>query len=133
MATTKAKIEKLARALFPRYGLHDVGALVATMVAYHGSDGYVIIGRPDGRWSWHAGPGSTVVTPSRVNLAFRSDYRRTAEQARDDLYRQLERAIESCMSEDEAEAIIAAATAPKKKTAKQLDAEIEQAIDRGKI
>jgi hypothetical protein len=103
MTVTKKKIEQLARALFPRYGIHDVGNLVATIVKYRNNDGYVVIGRPEGRWSWHAARGSTVVTPSRVTLAFAADYRRNAEQAREDLYRQLEDAAFSVMSEDEVE------------------------------
>ena len=100
MAVMKAKIEKLSRALFPRYGVHDVGSLIATIVKYRNKDGYAAIGRPEGRWSWFAAPGSTAVTPNRVMLAFSSDYRRDAAQAREDLYRQLEDASYSVLSED---------------------------------
>lgn len=100
---TKAKIEKLAYALFPRYGIHDVGSLVATIVQYCTNDGCVSINRPDGRWSWFAKSGSTAVTPSRVMLAFPADFRRNAAQARADLYRQLENASLSVMSDDEVE------------------------------
>lgn len=106
MAVTKAKLEKLSRALFPRYGIYDVSSLIATIVKYRNNDGYIAIGRPDGRWSWFAARGSTVVTPNRVTLAFPSDYRRNAVQARENLYRQLEDATLSVMSEDEVEAVL---------------------------
>lgn len=146
MAITKKKIELLARALFPRHGLHDVASLVATIVKYRNNDGYVTIGRPDGRWSWHAARASTAVTPSRVVLAFRSDYRRNASQAREDLYRQLEDAALSVMSEDEVDAAIARAagkkvpitaspaTPEKRKTpAAQLDREIAEVLAAPKL
>lgn len=137
MKVTKTKIEQLARALFPRYGIHDAGSLVATIVKYRNNDGYVAIGRPEGRWSWHAARGSTVVTPSRVTLSFPADYRRKADQAREDLYRQLEDATLSVMSEEEMEAAISRASGktppmietPAKKTpAAQLDREIAEAL-----
>lgn len=108
MAVSTAKIERLARALFPKYGLRKVNDMVATAVAYSKGDGCVSIGRPSGDWSWLARPASTVVTPDRVVLALRADYRRNAAMAREDIYRQLEEAIFSVMSEDEADALIAA-------------------------
>ena len=136
MAVTKAKIEKFARALFPRYGIKDVGNLVSTIVKYHNNDGYVAISRPEGGWSWFASRGGTVVTPSRVTLSFPADYRRDAEQAREDLYRQLEDASFSVMSEDEVEAAMkskpgAASTRapiPKKTPPAQLDREIAEVL-----
>lgn len=134
MKVTKTKIEQLARALFPRYGIHDAGSLVATIVKYRSNDGYVVIGRPEGRWSWHAARGSTVVTPNRVTLSFPADYRRKADQAREDLYRQLEDATLSVMSEDEMEAAVSRAsgkstpTSAKKTPAAQLDREIAEAL-----
>lgn len=60
----------------------------------------------NGDWSWLARPASTVVTPNHIILAFRADYRRNAAQAREDIYRQLEKAIEDTMPEDEAEALL---------------------------
>jgi hypothetical protein len=139
MAVTKAKLEKLGRALFPtpRYGIHDVGSLIATIVKYRNNDGYASIGRPDGRWSWFAARSSTVVTPSRVILAFSSDYRRDAAQAREDLYRQLEDATLSVLSEDEIEAalrpkrlgsFVPSAEPPLKIPTSQLDREIVEAL-----
>ena len=135
MKITQKKIEQLARALFPRYGIKDVGSLVATIVKHHNNDGYVAIFRPDGGWSWFAARGSTVATPSRITLYFPADFRRNAAQAREDLYRQLEDASLSVMSEDEIEAAVARATgkplpevpAPKK-TAAQLDREIAEVL-----
>ena len=106
---TKKKIEQLARALFPRYGIKDVDGLVATIVKYRNNDGHVKIWKPEGGWGWFATPGTTVATPSLVALKFGADYRRTAAQARDDLYHQLERATESVLSEDEIDAAIARA------------------------
>lgn len=103
MSVTKTKIEQLARALFPRSGIKDVASLAATIVKYRNRDGHVKIWRSEGGWSWHASPGATVVTPSVVTLRFPADYRRDAAQARDDLYRQLEDASLSVMSEDEIE------------------------------
>lgn len=142
MAVTKVKIEKLARALFPRYGIKDVGSLVATITKYRNNDGYVAISRPEGGWSWFAARGSTVVTPSRVTLSFPADYRRDAARAREDLYRQLEDAAYSVMSEDEVEAAMrsksgaaasmrATTTAqpPKKTPPAQLDREIAEVLD----
>lgn len=109
MPVTKAKIEQLARALFPRSGIKDVASLVATIVKYRDRDGHVKIWRSEGGWSWHASPGATVVTPSLVTLWFPADHRRDAAQARDDLYRQLEDASLSVMSEDEIEVATGAA------------------------
>jgi len=131
--TTK-KIEQLARALFPRYGIKDVTGLVATIVKYRNNDGHVKIWRPEGGWGWFATPGTTVATPNLVALKFGADYRRTAAHARDDLYRQLEHATESVMSEDEIEAAIARAGsstshATKKTSPAQLDREIAQALE----
>ncbi len=100
MSATKAQ---LARALFPRFGIKDVASLVAAIVKYRNRDGHVKIWRPEGGWSWFASPGVTVATPSMVALRFPADYRRDAAQARDDLYRQLEDASLSVMSEDEIE------------------------------
>ncbi len=133
---TKKKIEQLARALFPRYGIKDVASLVSTIVKYRSNDGHVKIWRPEGGWSWFASPGTTVATPSMVALKFPADYRRTAAMARDDLYRQLEDASLSVMSEDEIEAALrakpgaAASTAPSapKKTPAQLDREIAEVL-----
>jgi len=109
---TKKKIEQIARALFPKHGIKDVTNLLATIVKYRSNDGHVKIWRPEGDWSWFSSPGTTVATPSMVTLKFPADYRRTAPQARDDLYRQLEDAALSVMSEDEMEAAIARAAAP---------------------
>lgn len=106
---TKQKIEQLARALFPQHGIKDVAGLVSTIVKYRNNDGHVKIWRPDGGWSWFASPGTTVATPGLVALRFSADYRRTAAQARDDLYRQLENASLSVMSEYEIEAAMARA------------------------
>lgn len=106
---TKKKIEQLARALFPQHGIKDVTSLLATIVKYRTNDGHVKIWRPEGNWSWFASPGATVATPNLVALKFSADYRRTGEQARDDLYRQLENAALSVMSEDEIEAAMARA------------------------
>jgi hypothetical protein len=144
MAVTKAKIEKLARALFPRYGIKDVGSLVATIVKYRNNDGYAAIGRPEGGWSWFASRASTVATPSRVTLSFPADYRRDAEQAREDLYRQLENASFSVMSEDEVEAAMkskpgtaasarSVAPLPKKTPPAQLDREIAEVLAKADI
>lgn len=137
---TKKKIEQLARALFPRYGIKDVDNLVATIVKYRNNDGHVKIWRPEGGWGWFASPGTTVATPNMVALKFPADYRRTAAQARDDLYRQLENASLSVLSEDEIEAAMDRAASPpthhaKKKTSRspaQLDREIAEAIGRKK-
>lgn len=107
MAVTNAKIARLARALFPRYGIQDIPSLVATISKYKSRDGHVSISRPDGGWSWLASPGSTAATPNRVTLAFRADYRRDARSAREDLYRKLEDATLEVMSEDELEAAMA--------------------------
>lgn len=101
---TKNKIERLARALFPRYGIKDVTNLVATIVKYRNRDGHVKIWRPEGRWAWFAAPGTTAATPALVTLNFPSDFRRNASQARSDLYRQLEDATYDVMSEAEVEA-----------------------------
>lgn len=109
MPVTKAKIEQLARALFPRYGIKDVASLVATIVKYRNRDGHVKIWRPEGGWGWFASPGATVATPNLVTLRFPADYRRDAARARDDLYRQLEDASLSVLSEDEIEAAMGAA------------------------
>lgn len=104
---TNAKIERLSRVLLPKYGLNKVSDLVATVKVYCKTDGYASIGRPNGDWSWGASPASTVVTPNRIVLAFRGDYRRnSAVAAREDIYRQLEKAIEDTMPEDEAEALL---------------------------
>lgn len=104
MPTTKTQIEQLARALFPRYGIKDVGSLVATIVKYRHQDGHVKIWRPEGSWGWFASPAKTSVTPGMITLGFPADYRRDTAQARGDLYRQLEDASLSVMSEDEVEA-----------------------------
>lgn len=135
MPVTKAKIEQLARALFPRYGIRDVASLVATIVKYRTNDGYAAIGRPEGTWSWFASRGATVVTPSRVVLAFPADYRRDAAQARADLHRQLEDASHSVMSEDEVESATrltgrkAKATPPASpRTSAQLEREVVEAL-----
>ncbi len=103
---TNAKIERLAHVLLMKYGLRKVADLVATVAAYNSADGHVKISRPNGDWSWLARPASTVVTPNHIILAFRADYRRNAAQAREDIYRQLENAVESAMPEDEAEALL---------------------------
>lgn len=112
MKITTKKIEQLARALFPRYGIKDVTSLVATITKYRNNDGHVKIWRPEGGWSWFASPGTTVATSSMVTLKFPADYRRTAAQARDDLYRQLEDATLGVMSEDEMEAAVARGGSP---------------------
>jgi len=135
---TKKKIEQLARALFPQHGIKDVTSLLATIVKYRNNDGHVKIWRPEGGWSWFSSPGTTVATPSMVTLKFPADYRRTGDQARDDLYRQLEDATLGVMSEDEMEAAKARAAAPghaahhaAKKTAAQLDREVTEFLARG--
>lgn len=109
---TKKKIEQLARALFPQHGIKDVTSLLATITKYRNNDGHVKIWRPEGGWSWFSSPGTTVATPSTVTLKFSADYRRTGEQARNDLYRQLEDATLGVMSEEEMEAALARGGAP---------------------
>jgi hypothetical protein len=116
---TKKKIEQLSRALFPQHGIKDVTSLLATIVKYRTNDGHVKIWRPEGSWSWFATPGTTVVTPNLVALKFSADYRRTGAQARDDLFRQLENAALSVMSEDEIEAAMARAGSPSSHAMKQ--------------
>lgn len=138
MAVTKQKIEKLGRVLFPQYGIKDVTSLVATVVQRRNNDGHLKIWRPEGGWGWFESPGQTVVTPNMVTLAFPSDHRRDAPQARADVYRQLEDAVLSVMSEDEIEARMKAAgpgkgtgtavSAPPKKSAAVLNREIREAL-----
>jgi len=138
---TKQKIEQLARALFPKYGIKDVPNLLATIVKYRSNDGHVKIWRPEGGWGWFATPAATVVTPSLVTLKFPADYRRTAAMARDDLYRQLENATLSVLSEDEVEAAMTRASASArpttpqhstKKAPAQLDREIAAALHKNR-
>lgn len=136
MPTTTAKIQRISRALFPRYGIQDVASLVATIVQQRNRDGHVKIWRPEGRFAWFASPASTHVTPSMVTLWFPADHRRTATQARDDLYRRLEDAALSVMPEDEMEAIIQSSVGPaisstrpsRKKSTAQIKREIEEAM-----
>lgn len=117
MKITNKKIEHLSRALLPKYGLHDVPSLVATIKKYRDNDGHVSISRPEGIWSWLRSSKATSVTPSRITLGFRADYRRDAAHAREDLYRQLEDATLAVMSEEEMEDAIAGPTKKRKKAA----------------
>lgn len=134
MATvTKAKIDRLARALLPRHGIRDVSSIISTAVKHRDRDGHVKIEIPGGGWSWYAAPASTVVTPSRVILSFPADHRRDAAQARADLHHQLENAALSMMSEDEMEARIRASQAGAtgvtgEKSKRQIGAEIVEAL-----
>ncbi|HWW76134.1 MAG TPA: hypothetical protein VNZ44_12090 [Pyrinomonadaceae bacterium] len=132
MATGAAKIEKLGRILFPKYGIKDVASMVATAVSNRKRDGHVRIYRPDGGWSWFASPGKTTVTPSLVSLALRSDYRRMAQQARDDIYRELMRATESTTSEDEIDAALGARRKSSKKVRASSSLPSLDALDAGR-
>ncbi len=129
MSTTQKKIEQLSRALFPRYGIKDVASLVSTIVRYRGDEGHVKIWRPDGGWNWFRAPGSTTVTPSLVTLRFPADAHRNAARAREDIYRQLEDASLSTMSEEELEAMTGQhSRARPRKSSIQLESEISQAL-----
>jgi hypothetical protein len=98
MKATKKNLEQRARALFPRKDM------------YRNNDGHVKIWRPEGGWGWFASPGSTVVTPNLVVLAFPADHQRDTAQARTDLYHQLENAALTVISEAEIDAAMGRAT-----------------------
>lgn len=77
------EIAALARPLFPRTGLQDVGALVDNVVYYHSNAGHVKIWRATGTHNgWFAIADATRIASPWIILGFAADFRRTNTDAR---------------------------------------------------